>query len=311
MDSNELTPLADPDAFEGESLRDVLAMQLSRGQLTLVLGAGVSAGFGFPTWQLLLDQVAAALGCSIPSSLNHEQAGEFLLGQCNYDRDRFAALVRTVLYRDADLSMENLIGKPLLVALGALTMASIRGSVSRVLTFNFDDLLETYLRYHGFMVESVGIVPTWNTPGDVAVLHNHGLLPADPKAPGTRIVFAQSDYDAVVGKNQHAWRRSALEILTSHTCLFVGLSGNDSNLTSLLEEVRDTHPGVRRGDAFWGVRFTFDRSDPLEGMWRNKGVKSCVLGDYADLPPLLLDVCQRAADRFRTFRNTGAPNVAK
>ncbi|HKY35313.1 MAG TPA: SIR2 family protein [Polyangiaceae bacterium] len=83
--------------------------------------------------------------------------------------------------------------------------------------------------------------------------------------------------------------------LRAKTHLFVGLSGEDQNLKSMLKRVQDDH--ARQGEhLYWGVRFSADENDPLRNMWDMRGVFQHTVRDYDDVPRLLLRVCQRAAE---------------
>ena len=259
-------------------------------------------GFGLPNWDVLTSAVAGDSGFVPPSGLSNEDIGDGILRHCGDDEVRFAGLVREAFYRTARFSMQDLVGKPLLVALGALTMASSRGSVNNVLSFNFDDLLERYLSYHGYLVQSIGNMPYWASVADVRVFHPHGLLPSDPARSGSPIVFTQSQYDRIVGKAEHVWRRSTLDVICSNTCVFIGLSGRDNNLKSILTEARPAHPATARGDAFLGVRFSDSASDSMRNMWQTRGVSQITVASYEDLPTYLLDVCQRAEDISRIHK---------
>lgn len=301
--TNEITHMADAAAFEDtDRLKTYLAQQLSRGRLALVLGAGISTGFGLPNWDELTSEVARDCGFSPPPGLSNEDIGDGLLKHCGYDEAKFAATVRRALYGTPRFSMHDLVGKPLLVALGALAMASLRGSVSKILSFNFDDLLEKYLGYHGYVAESVGKMPYWASAADVRVFHLHGILPSDPDGAASPIVFTQSQYDRIIGKSECVWRRVALDLICSNTCLFIGLSGRDNNLKSILTEACPVHPATVRGDAFWGVHFSDSVSDPMRDTWHTRGVSQITVSSYADVPTYLLDVCQRAAEACRAHR---------
>ena len=300
----ELTLLRDRDFYEDElRLQAYLGNQLYRGRLAVILGAGVSLQFGLPGWSELVRRVAVKAGGSVPPGLEHalEDAAEVILTK-NYggDRRRFASAVRDALYDGCDISFAALRRNDLLAALAALVMTSSRGSTSGVITFNFDDILETYLTYHGFDVEAVASMPAWATRTDVRVYHPHGLLPSDRSGDVTPLVFTRQDFDAVVGKNELIWRQVLLSVMRSSTCLFLGLSGADSNLTSMLDElngrddVKPTHPARLRGDLFWGIRFSHS-SDPRLVNWENRGVFNVLLPSYDDLPLWLFSVAQRAA----------------
>jgi len=300
---NEITRMADPGAFDNpETVKSFLAQQLSRSRLTLVLGAGVSMGFGLPNWDVLTQSLVDDSGYVLKPGLSNEDTGDGLLKHCGNDEVLFAEKIRKALYADAHFAMQDLVGTPLLVALGALTMASSRGSVNSVLSFNFDDLLERYLSYHGYLVESVGRMPYWESAADVRVFHLHGILPSDPTRVGSPVVFTQSQYDRIVGKSEHAWRRMALQVMSSNTCIFVGLSGRDNNLKSILTEVKPVHPATVRGDAYWGFRFSDSTGDPMYDTWCTRGVSQVTVPSYSDVPTYLLDICERAAEMSRAHK---------
>lgn len=256
----------DPDL-----LRDFLAEQLAQGALAIVLGAGASKPFGLPDWGTLIDQLHKDCGLTRDLRQSAEVSAETLLSKgFKGDRVELANAIRNAMYDGKDLSLNTLRKSDLLSAIGALTMASARGSVSRVVTFNYDDLVERYLRFFGFDVRTVRQAPYWAGRADVAVLHPHGFLPNDLSAPASPVVLTQADYDEVIGNAKNAWRAAMLEVFSSHTCLFIGLSGDDKNLTSLLSETKARHASLDRGDIFWGVRFSTD--DSYRDLWENRGV---------------------------------------
>jgi hypothetical protein len=292
------SPLMNPAMWEDP--RDLLAMQLINGRLLMVLGAGVSFGFGLPAWNELISRAAANTGCALASDISAEDAADVVLHSgCSGDDIRFAEEIRKALYQTYDRSINTLVTNRLLSAVGALAMASIRGRVSRIVSFNFDDLVERFVAYHGFVERSVAVMPSWAAIADVHVYHQHGLLSSDPAAVATSpIVFAQSHFDRVVGKPA-LWRNFLVESFCSHTCLFLGLSGRDNNLKSVLTETKDNHVGMLDGDPLWGVRVSDNAADSMRTMWESRGVKHVALPSYDHLPEWLLSIAQRAATRAR------------
>ena len=279
-----------------EDVQDFLAAQLRSGCLSLVLGAGVSAGVGLPDWDTLIERLAEDLCVTLPSGLSAPQRAEYLLHKgCDNDRVRLAQAVHQALYRKADLSLENLMGLPTLTALGALAMRSSRGAATAVVTFNYDDVLEQFLRFLGFTVSSIGQMPGWASGADVVVYHPHGLLEYADAAPSRGVVLTQADYDEIVGDSKQAWHAMVRQVFCTTTPLFIGLSGNDSNLTQLLKESQAMH--VSRGEQHcnWGVRFTTNADDPMSVTWNTRGVVDVVLKDWGGLSTWLLQICQRAA----------------
>jgi hypothetical protein len=278
-----------------EDPRDILAEQLASGRLTLVLGAGVSVGFGLPQWSELTDRAVKLSECTVDTTaLTPEEIAEEIFHKCGTEQE-FGRVIRAALYETYDSSLSKLTSNRLLTAIGALTMASTRGQVAQVISYNFDDLLERFLEYHGFMLESIGAAYNWASKVDIHLYHPHGILPSDLKTPVTYPpVLARIQYDRIVGKSTNAWRNLLIQIMSSGTCLFLGLSGKDTNLSSTIYDVSKIHPGMSDGDAYWGVRISDKDSDPLKNMWMGRKVCQYTIPHYDLLPEVLLEICQRA-----------------
>ncbi|WP_446809706.1 SIR2 family protein [Methylomonas sp. 2BW1-5-20] len=283
---------------DGDILNDYLAGQLQKGSLAIVLGAGASFGFGLPSWVELIDQMFTEVGKTRNSSWSLEQAAEELcIGVYSNDRMKFAEAVRRALYKGASLTFDDLRKNDLLAAVGALTMASSRGNAAKVVSFNFDDIIKVYLSYFGYDV-CIGVnLPAWSRRADVHVLHPHGLLPSTLAENIPRnIIFTQADYDDITGNSSDYWHSAILDVFRSHTCLFIGLSGHDKNLTSLLKKANDTHAKQQTGELFWGVRFSL-AADPLSNSWESRGVFQYQVSGFDQIPKILFSICQRAAQR--------------
>jgi len=295
------------DDFESDDqLRSFLARQLAFGRLAISIGAGASLAFGLPTWADLVARAARISGCHIAPTLSNAAATDAILRTLANDELRFAEVVREALYEGYDSSLTRLVRHPLLLALGALCMGSSRGAVRNVVSFNYDDLLERYLDYYGFVVDSIASMPHWQSRADVRIIHPHGLLPSDLAESVTPIVFAQLHYDDVVSDPRNPWRRILIDVFSSHTCLFIGLSGDDQHLSSILREVSRAHPAIRRGDAYWGVRLA--RDDGRRGIWEDRLVFQRDVVTHEDIPSYLLDLCQRAAAATAGRRGLGPLN---
>lgn len=289
------------DDFDSEdSLRQYLATQLSRGRLSMLIGAGVSTAFGLPDWRGLLERLFGNRGEVPPQRYSLTRQAEHYRDKFHQGDDvGFIKSVHDALYHGVDASFEKLRTSKTLAAIGSLVMASCRGSIAEVVTFNWDNLLELYLAYHGFVTGSLATETHWAGVYDVSVLHPHGFIPfrlEDGASEG--IVFDQISYSAVIGDEARPWRQRLLSIMRRHTCLFIGLSGDDPNLDSLLCVCQPEHASQHEKTAFWGARFTTS-ADPVEhGFWEKRGVYCKVLGDYENgLPDFVFSVCQEAAMR--------------
>jgi hypothetical protein len=289
------------DFTDRQQLADYLAGQLTRGRLTLVLGAGISKPFGLPDWEELLNGLFFTHGATPPTDTPERQAEYFRLNFYKTDPKGFIEAIRRVLYARVKTDFATLRANGTLAAIGSLLMASQRGSVSELITFNFDNLLETFLGYHGFVTSSIFHRFHWAEAADVTVYHPHGLIPFDPKQLGSNqdeLVFDQSSYSAVVGKDNNPWRQTMLTVLRRRTCLFIGLSGADNNLDSMLKECREQHASRDENTAYWGVTFSIDNHPVDSSIWEDRGVFYNRIADYDhDLPDFLFAICQKAASR--------------
>lgn len=295
-------PLAAPEHWETEETVDAfLASELSRGRLALVLGAGASFGFNLPSWDDLVSRLYRGKKEPLPTSGTATEKADFLRRKhFGNDRSAFAQFVRECLYQGiASLQDDVLLKSKLLQAIGAMLSKSARGTATTTISFNFDNILELYLEVLGLVVTSIDTAPAWNTRSDVEILHPHGLLPYGSPAGISKngIVFTASDYLEVIGDKPEPWNSRMTQVLNSNTCIFLGLSGSDDRLMSLLQQVHKNHPAVmREGHLNWAVRTTKKSDDEItRDKWTAKGVALRLFDDYSELPSWLLSICSRAA----------------
>jgi hypothetical protein len=274
---------------------------LYEGALTLVLGSGVSSGMGFPCWPELVQRCAEE--AKIPDVVVDRTTpnAELLrivdrVERAVKPRRDYHNLVMRCLYREVS-DERNLITLPLLSVLGAMTMQSKRGSVREVLTFNFDDLLERYIRIHGFAGEIVHRLPCLRRDADVTVYHPHGFLPSPGSAfdASDFLIFSKYSFDERLGEQLEPWTELSRDLLLRKVALFVGLSIEGPNLGPLLINVAKRLPQPRpTGIWLIGPRDATDTEEQLLE-WNIAPVR---LPDYSDYPWFLLGVCQAAAQFF-------------
>jgi hypothetical protein len=283
------------------TLEKYLADQLASSRLALVLGAGISKAFGLPAWEELLDRMFSLHSEPLPVRDAKRQA-EFLRNKFyKDDQGRFLNDVHSALYRDVDTSYEVMRRCDTLAAIASLVMTSRRGSAAQIITFNWDDLLETYLEYHGFLTASVDSDRHWATSADVTIFHPHGFLPLDAVRHQTpSIIFDQWSYTSIMGEDGKLWRETLLSIMRARTSLLIGLSGNDDNLDSLLKECKGAHASGSEHTAFWGITYVTKQEEADLLFWQQRGIFPVIVADYErDLPQRLFEIAQLAAQSMR------------
>lgn len=293
--SKTITLMSAPEDWDNrEKMLDMLAARLVKRRISLFLGAGASFAFKLPSWTQLVDNLYELNKIERPPEKNDTADSESLfVSKYNGDRISFAKDVQIALYKDYYHEQSKIESNPLLSAIGALVMSSARGRVAHVITLNYDDLLECYLKRRGFTVSSVPRLPNWISDADVEVLHPHGLLSTDlTQKPSRGVVLTELDYDEIVGNIADLWRQRIIDILRSTTCVFVGLSGKDQNLRNILSEVKKNHSSTLK-EPYWGVRIGCDDNNST---WTTRGVYAFNMENHDEAPELIMEICRRAAD---------------
>jgi hypothetical protein len=281
-----------------------LASTLRRGELALLLGAGVSANIGLPNWDALVTGCETDVGLTSPAGRSPQQLMQAIdkvrrqLDELD-DGRTLLDVVRSNLYSKPDLERsdysQGVMQVPLLIALGAIVMASARGSVSDVFTMNFDDLLEWYLHLHGFRTQVVTEFPTYlRGDVDVTVFHPHGFVPLveDKYAASDWLVLShQQLLDRLSASGDEPWPALLRSRFLSKRFLAVGSSMNDIDIGIHLRRALVAHGG--RGPLGF-VLLVGAEQDQCDTLLEN-GMVPVVLDDYADIPKYILEVCQRAA----------------
>lgn len=290
---------------DSDKVLDYLARRAVDNQLVLVLGAGASMGCGLPSWGQLVCAAHEFAGETMQAGANDAQVAENLASKLLGGEEEFAKLVGRALYSvknpttgvyepfDESLLLEN----DLLSAISALVMLSCRRGHGTVITYNFDDLLETYLAERGLFAYPHIDQPSWFQNEDVSILHPHGFASRRPHVfPSSKtITFTALDFDRQTGQQTNLWRAKLVGLLQSSTPLFIGLSGDDQNLRSVLAEVQDTHVSRSLGHPFWGVRVCTNNDNKIS-TWENRAVWCERVADHAAVPKLLMAICKRSAE---------------
>ena len=302
--------LALEDLCSEEHAAEYLSDLLLRRELLLLLGTGVSASVGLPGWEELVSHCESSVGF-VPHTGGPRTSDELMRTVDRVHRElankskdpsgAFEQLVREGLYSDpmraSGTYTTDVIEHRLLIALGALVMASARGSIADVFTLNFDDLLEWYLHLHGYRTQVVSDFPV-ELRGDVdlTVFHLHGFVPLLEHVYPTSdwLVLSHTQLVArLAGGHDAPWPTLLSSRFLSKSFLAIGTSMRDLDIDVLLTRALK----ARGGDAPLG--FVVDA-----GIGRDRvaelldlGVVPVEMAGYDAIPDFLLSVCQRAALR--------------
>lgn len=278
-----------------KSVAKELAKFLFSGKLLLVIGAGASYDVGVPLWDGLLSKLYSGVGMRRDKKSSFGDQAELLRESRHYkgNEKKFRNDIQTILYKNVKVDFKDLNKSNLLQAIGAIVMSSTRGSSSKIINFNFDNILELYLGYYGFTLNSTADERHWDFNSDVQILHTHGFIPSTKGKHFNKhdLIFDTEDFISRISDNLHPWNQKMNVLMSNHFCLFIGLSGKDMALTKLLMNAKKNH-AIRR--SFWGVSIHDSSDRNLKLKWEKHGVKVLKMG-YKELPDFLFGVCQEAA----------------
>ena len=290
---------------------DYLGESLNSGSLVLFLGAGTSAGAGLPNWRRLIETMRTAKKLSnagIASSADSLQRAADEIRRKFYDGDDrgFAEFVRSCLYRRVKLDQE-LVRDPLLIALGALMAGSRRGSVRRIVTFNFDCILEWYISLYGLVPSVILQPPADEGAEDVRIYHPHGFLPHPQlKIKGSDfVILDQRSVNLRLGKPADDWLALLRHVLLSGVGLFVGLSEDsfrDRALAPLLTAVGESVK-KKRPTGFWilqnGKAKERRREKAVDQEFLGCNVVPLRVSGLEEIPKLLMEICRKSSKAIR------------
>lgn len=236
-----MEPEESPDAIAP------LAKSLQNNKLVLVLGAGVSMGFGLPDWPTLLQklmittieqepEVSSALSrlfsaVFAPSSV---MAGRYLQKYYEDKDASFEEAVRKALYENLDIEAEA----PLMDEIVHLCVAPGRSpTLDSIITYNFDDLLEQRLELLDIELPYKAIYADGMHAGNrLPIYHVHGYLPSQGDiSDKNRITLGESVYHKQY-TDIYSWNNIVqINKFTDFDCLFIGSSLTDPNIRRLLD----------------------------------------------------------------------------
>jgi len=225
-------------------------------RLSLFLGAGASVDCGIPMWKTLITNLALQMvdeqtpkdaqyesrgmnsseRLEIASALVRSQESSPLLVARYLENSLggdFKQKLHEVLYQSVNSPNDN----SLIAAIARLCRPSRqREGVRAVVTYNFDDLLETALGLDEIKCRPIfeeGIFPDSD---ELPIYHVHGRLPqASGADASSRVIFSEESYLALQS-DHYSWANfEQLKLLRETTCLLLGLSGTDPNLRRLLD----------------------------------------------------------------------------
>jgi len=281
----------------------VLRSAYGVGDLSLVVGAGVSMSAGLPSWNaLVVEMIDRALARSPDADLARTRAELTTSAPQRADALRAATELvhRTLGDAFGDQLSEALYARSptpsaLHAAIGALIRPLVLPRTPRVhtiLTYNFDDLLEQAALDRGHeptvRVSVAGAADELRVgpAGAVDVYHVHGFRPspgstyADAPVEHVDLVFSESGYRAAYGEDETWTKRAQAGVFGNSPSVFLGCSLGDDESVTQLSAAHGRHPG-------WFNYAVLARSDDSGRDYRELGLHVLWARDHDEIPELV------------------------
>ena len=292
------------------------ASALAAGELSVLTGAGISYKFKLPLWYQLVQRCFNDLGLEPSQKLDRTTPSTDLLAQLweieaeleNRGRGSlhdFADIVSKSLYKQVkhDSSDDEFSGRfsyelltdPTLIAIGALSISSKRGSVAHIINLNFDDLLEWYMEIHGFKVQSIQRYPSLERADvDVVIHHPHGFLPlrSDRANPSDFLILSERSYLESLADPLGPIPTFLRSVFLSKVVLFVGTSMSDIDLKVSLKHAQKLVDDERPLGFVMTSKNALDSGRKKE--LRSLGLRWISFESVDEIPNLLLEICRRS-----------------
>ncbi len=268
-----------------------LRKELSEGQNTLFVGAGLSSSLNVPDWSKLLKLVLGQIRKDNPdyptyrlikkeSKDSNLLVARFIKDITIRNKKSLITSIRSNLYKkvrpDSDM-------------VDAVIDLLKLNRIGEVITYNYDTLLEQHMSD-----EEIN-----NTPIDghnkrvknaIPVMHVHGVIHPNDTSFDENVVLSEDEYHLLYRDSYHWANVAQLYALTHTTCIFVGLSMTDPSLRRLLDIAYQQGSGDVDHYAFL-IRNEFDCHKQTEDIFSKMGVSIIWCDNRGDVPTQIFRVC--------------------
>lgn len=260
-----------------KKILDSIKEVYQRGNISLILGAGVSCSAGLPDWKKLLNSLYANFVnrifkgenfagetlnaiTNLFTTLNNSSAlatARYLKTGLSHDGGNdteFIQAVKEALYDNVKCEDSKLIDE--IVELCRPKSNGIK--VKSIVTYNFDDLIERHLESADIRHRTIYDENELHDIDELPVYHVHGYISRNNSLEsGHLLVFSEETYHNVYSEPYHWSNLVQLSTFRENNCLMIGLSMSDPNLRRLLEISAQKYSHEKRHYVFM-QRFTMN-----------------------------------------------------
>jgi hypothetical protein len=297
-------------AFDEQPISGLIAAASEASKVSLLVGAGASMEAGLPSWKALVDRLLLRGAVKEDLLPDDDRARELWLKDASRDGPLGAAAIVDALAGDERDTwiLDALYGGsgassffPGPIARQIAALRRVFGDQLRLMTLNYDDLIEQALRDEDLVPLTLATAEHRISAGHVPVFHLHGYLGRDGAA--GQLILSEGDYQGM--QLGTAWQDDLVRnALRDSTLVFVGTSLIDPNILRYLHAVADEPGGehfaifVRQGvygpDAPAGLPEARERA--LVCRWQQVGVTPVFVDHYTDVAQVLAEIARRRQD---------------
>lgn len=247
--TSNLNHIKDKISADNDRVIEKAKAEFSNGNITLLLGAGVSSSAGLPAWDCLLkallndssqlpldtDDYSAIGAASFHSNIIKAR---YILSSFENDAkkdEKIIKILQEALYGKYNQKSSELIETIAKLCTQNNPSTHIR-LVSSIITLNYDDLIEQELEKQR-KVEYQPIFKDGKYEGTkLPIIHVHGIIRQNEIVPEIP-VLSEDAYHELYRRGNNWTNVDLLHAFYRNTCIFIGLSMSDPNLRRLLEFV--------------------------------------------------------------------------
>lgn len=239
----------DKDYLELTILKRELLEENKNIPITLFLGAGINENI-LPNWHEIIDELLKATIIRLLSSFNHipDNISDLISWTKSkfsvYDqailiksilKDNYISILRSFLYKNTN--EDAIKNSEFLKAIASLCCIK---RVKCVITYNWDDLLETILKQKEYKITPYSVFKEPMIPpiaSSLPIYHVHGFLPRITPyliSDSNQIVFSLDEYTKFNTKITSWQTTIQLYALQNTACIFIGTSLRDMNMLRLI-----------------------------------------------------------------------------
>ncbi len=222
------------------------------GENALILGAGASIEAGIPNWADLINKMLISsfsdhfedekyqVSSGGWTKIIHHLSNNDLLFEASLlrsimpDHLEFNKILHDALYQDYNPNIKQ--STALLISIKQICYDNPQ---IKILTFNYDNLLENILERNNIKYHSINCmdVDSLNSskPGCVNIYHLHGYVPYNEPVTNTPVILSREDYSSLMNGEFKRTNTVINDTLYEKTSLIVGLSLSDVNFNRIIQ----------------------------------------------------------------------------